>query len=143
MESGLINGTLETKFKAAPFNITEKWTTDNKLTTEISMDNQFIEGTKVQLNTNFAPSSGFVPEQLSLLASVRSVRKRGSGKKSKLSKNYHNPSSWSVTVYHKDLLHRKKSAAVKAFYACDKVNMTMDSDITLSGPTIQGSIVTG
>lgn len=37
----------------------------------------------------------------------------------------------------------KKSAAVKAFYACDKVNMTMDSDITLSGPTIQGSIVTG
>lgn len=38
--------------------IKEKWTTDNVLGTQVSVEDQFVNGLKVTLDTSFAPQSG-------------------------------------------------------------------------------------
>jgi len=38
--------------------LTEKWSTDNKLTTELALDDQLVQGSKVSVNTTFSPNTG-------------------------------------------------------------------------------------
>lgn len=97
LSSGNINGSLETKFKPCKegLTITEKWSTDNKITTEVAIDNQLVQGSKVTLSTSFSPNSG------------------------------------------------AKSGSVKTSYQRDCLNATLDTDINITGPTLQGSTVVG
>jgi voltage-dependent anion channel protein 2 len=59
-ESGKVNGSLETKYKWSDYGITfnEKWTTDNTLGTEISIEDQFAKGLKLSFDTKFTPLTG-------------------------------------------------------------------------------------
>jgi len=59
-ENAKVGGSLETKYKVNKHKLTftEKWTTDNVLATEVSVEDQLAKGLKVTLDTNFAPQSG-------------------------------------------------------------------------------------
>jgi len=61
LDSGSIDGSLETKFKPTScgnMTLTEKWSTDNKLTTEVAVEDQVVVGSKVSIVTTFSPNSG-------------------------------------------------------------------------------------
>lgn len=60
LEAGKVNGNLETKLKCADYGVTltEGWSTDNVLTTEVSMEDKPSKGLKLVLNTKFAPATG-------------------------------------------------------------------------------------
>jgi len=59
-DTGNVNGSLETKFKNADYGVTftEKWTTDNLISTNISIDDKIAKGVKVDFDTTFAPITG-------------------------------------------------------------------------------------
>jgi len=59
-DSGKINGSLETKYKWSDYGLTfnEKWTTDNNLGTEITIEDQIANGLKLSFDTSFAPQTG-------------------------------------------------------------------------------------
>ncbi|GFW60044.1 voltage-dependent anion-selective channel protein 2 [Trichonephila clavipes] len=59
-DTGRVNAFLETKYNVQKHGVTikEKWNTDNILATELSVENQFVKGLKLSLDTNFAPQSG-------------------------------------------------------------------------------------
>jgi len=53
-------GTLEAKYKSAQQGLTfvEKWNTDNVLKTEVSLEDNLLQGLKLTLDTSYAPGSG-------------------------------------------------------------------------------------
>lgn len=55
-----VNGSLETKFKCSDYGVTftEKWTTENLISTNISIDDKIAKGLKVDFDTTFAPVTG-------------------------------------------------------------------------------------
>ncbi|XP_013401327.1 voltage-dependent anion-selective channel protein 2 [Lingula anatina] len=59
-DTGNVFGTFETKYKWADPGITvkEKWNTDNMLSTDITIEDQLLEGLKLTLDGSFAPVSG-------------------------------------------------------------------------------------
>jgi len=59
-ESGKVSGSLETKYKVKDYGLTftEKWTTDNTLSTEFAVQDQFVPGLKLSSCLNFAPQTG-------------------------------------------------------------------------------------
>jgi len=59
-DSGKVAGSLETKYKCSDYGLTfsEKWTTDNTLGTEITIEDQIVKGLKLAFDTNFAPQTG-------------------------------------------------------------------------------------
>jgi len=57
-ETGNVGGGLETKFKAKDFTFTEKWTTDNLITTNLSIEDKLVKGLKTDFDCSFAPSTG-------------------------------------------------------------------------------------
>jgi voltage-dependent anion channel protein 2 len=58
-DSGLVSGFLETKFNhASGLSVKEKWTTKNDVTTELSVENKFVEGSKLTAEAVFNPNSG-------------------------------------------------------------------------------------
>lgn len=59
-DSGKVNGSLETKYKCSDYGLTfnEKWTTDNNLSTEITIEDQLAKGLKLSFDTQFAPQTG-------------------------------------------------------------------------------------
>ncbi|XP_018577671.1 voltage-dependent anion-selective channel [Anoplophora glabripennis] len=59
-ETGKIFGSLETKYKVKDYGVTftEKWTTDNTLGTELSVQDQVIQGLKLSGNLDFSPQTG-------------------------------------------------------------------------------------
>jgi len=59
-DSGKVNGSLETKYKYSDYGLTfkEKWTTDNTLGTEITIEDQLAKGLKLSFDTQFAPQTG-------------------------------------------------------------------------------------
>lgn len=59
-DTGNVNGSLETKFKNADYGVTftEKWTTENIISTNISIDDKIAQGLKVDFDTTFAPVTG-------------------------------------------------------------------------------------
>ncbi|XP_016381351.1 voltage-dependent anion-selective channel protein 2-like [Sinocyclocheilus rhinocerous] len=61
MDSNKVNGNLETKYKWAEYGLTftEKWSTDNTLGTEISVEDQITKGLKLTFDTTFSPNTGY------------------------------------------------------------------------------------
>jgi voltage-dependent anion channel protein 2 len=59
-DSGKVFGSLETKYKFKDYglNFSEKWNTDNTLTSEISIEDQLIKGLKLSFDGSFAPQTG-------------------------------------------------------------------------------------
>lgn len=59
-KTGAINGSLETKYKYAPYNLTltEKWNTKNQINLEVAVEDQVAKGLKLGVEAGFAPSSG-------------------------------------------------------------------------------------
>ncbi|RWS30811.1 voltage-dependent anion-selective channel-like protein [Leptotrombidium deliense] len=59
-DTGRVNATLETKYGVKEHGLTlkEKWTTDNTLTTELTLEDKIMKGLKVGFNGSFAPQSG-------------------------------------------------------------------------------------
>lgn len=59
-DTGRVNAALETKYQFRDLGVTlkEKWTTDNTILTEVSVENQLVKGSKVLVNSKFAPQSG-------------------------------------------------------------------------------------
>jgi len=61
LDSGKVSGSLETKYnllKDLGVGLTQKWTTDNVLVTETSVEDKLLKGLKLQVDTTFAPASG-------------------------------------------------------------------------------------
>jgi len=58
--SGQFVGNVETKYKWKDYGLTfcEKWNTNNTLSTEVSVEDQLLEGLKLSLDTQFVPQSG-------------------------------------------------------------------------------------
>ncbi|PFX17934.1 Voltage-dependent anion-selective channel protein 2 [Stylophora pistillata] len=59
-DTGKVFGSLETKYKYADYGVTlaEKWTTDNFLTSQITVEDQIAKGLKLEFDTSFAPNTG-------------------------------------------------------------------------------------
>ena len=59
-DTGSITGGLETKFKYEEYGVTftEKWNTDNLISTSISIDDKIAKGLKLDFDTTFTPNSG-------------------------------------------------------------------------------------
>jgi len=59
-DTGRVTASLETKYAFKDWGVTlkEKWNTDNTLATEVSIEDQILQGSKLALNTTFAPQSG-------------------------------------------------------------------------------------
>jgi len=59
-ESGKVAGNLETKYKIKEHGLTftEKWNTDNQLSTKIDLQDKIIKGLKLTLDTSFSPQTG-------------------------------------------------------------------------------------
>jgi voltage-dependent anion channel protein 2 len=53
-------GSLETKYKWSDYGITftEKWNTDNTLSSEVSVEDQLLKGLKLSFDTQFVPQTG-------------------------------------------------------------------------------------
>jgi len=59
-DTGKVLGNLETKFKWKDYGLTfkEKWNTDNVIASEITIEDQIIQGLKLAFDTTFAPQTG-------------------------------------------------------------------------------------
>jgi len=59
-DTGKAAGSLETKYKMKELGLTlnQKWNTDNKLATEVTVEDQLAQGLKVALDTSFVPNTG-------------------------------------------------------------------------------------
>jgi len=59
-EEGKVNGSLETKYKVPNYGLTftEKWNTDNILSTEIACQDKVAPGLKLAVETQFSPDTG-------------------------------------------------------------------------------------
>ncbi|KAK3598357.1 hypothetical protein CHS0354_003378 [Potamilus streckersoni] len=59
-DTGKFTGDIETKYKWSDYGITftEKWTTENVLNTEVSIEDQLVKGSKLTFDTSFAPQTG-------------------------------------------------------------------------------------
>jgi len=60
VDNGKVSGSLETKYKCADYGMTftEKWTTDNKLSTTLDIQDQVLKGLKLTFDSTFAPQTG-------------------------------------------------------------------------------------
>ncbi|KAJ3607671.1 hypothetical protein NHX12_024722 [Muraenolepis orangiensis] len=60
MDTSKVHGSLETKYKWAEYGLTftEKWTTDNTLGTQVSVEDQITKGLKLTFDTTFSPNNG-------------------------------------------------------------------------------------
>ena len=55
-----MSGNLETKYQVKDLGVTltEKWTTDNSLSTTVDVVDKLVPGLKLTLDTKFAPGTG-------------------------------------------------------------------------------------
>lgn len=78
-DSGKVFGSLETKYKVKEYGLTisEKWNTDNTLTSEVAVENQLVKGLKLSLDGTFAPQTGSKTGRFKTAYSHESVRLDG------------------------------------------------------------------
>jgi voltage-dependent anion channel protein 2 len=59
-DDGKVFGSLETKYKVKEYGLTfsEKWSTNNTLSSEVAVENQLVKGLKLSLDGSFAPQNG-------------------------------------------------------------------------------------
>jgi len=59
-DTGRLSGELETEYKWKDYGLTfkESWTTENVLNTEVTIEDQLLDGLKLAFDTSFAPQTG-------------------------------------------------------------------------------------
>ncbi|XP_054723435.1 voltage-dependent anion-selective channel protein 2-like, partial [Uloborus diversus] len=59
-DTGRVNASLETKYLFKDYGVTikEKWNTENILSTDVAVEDQFVKGLKLNLDSSFAPQTG-------------------------------------------------------------------------------------
>ena len=59
-DNGKVSGSLETKYKCSDYGMTftEKWSTDNQLTTTMDIQDQVLKGLKLTFDSTFSPQTG-------------------------------------------------------------------------------------
>jgi len=59
-DNGKVSGNLETKYKCNDYGLTftEKWSTDNTLTTTLAIQDQVLKGLKLTFDSTFSPQTG-------------------------------------------------------------------------------------
>jgi len=62
MQTGILAGNFELKYKLPDYGVTltEKWTTDNVISTEVLATDPGVKGTKMTLFTDFSPVTKWV-----------------------------------------------------------------------------------
>jgi len=78
-DTGKVFGSLETKYKVKEYGLTisEKWNTDNTLTSEVAVENQLVKGLKLSADGTFAPQTGSKSGRVKTAYSHESVRLDG------------------------------------------------------------------
>uniref|UniRef100_A0A182KF34 Uncharacterized protein n=1 Tax=Anopheles christyi TaxID=43041 RepID=A0A182KF34_9DIPT len=150
-DTGKVFGSLETKYKVKEYglNFSEKWNTDNTLTSEVSVENQLVKGLKVSFDGMFVPHTGYVMlTSLNRRASFgygvsykyrrrRSVAENGNS--ASLPSPSGNGNSSSSTNEVCTLSYRSKTGRFKTAYSHDRVRADADFNVDLSGPLVNAS----
>ncbi|KAL3274307.1 hypothetical protein HHI36_015710 [Cryptolaemus montrouzieri] len=127
-ETGKVNGSLETKYRVKEYGLTfsEKWNTDNTLTTGIELKDQLAQGLKIALEGDFSPQTGFLGVKLCSNFDCDI----NSSIPSKLKFEFRTDSA-------------SKSGALKTAFQNEYVALNADADLNVNGPIIQASAVVG
>lgn len=116
-DTGKVFGSLETKYKVKEHGLTfsEKWNTDNTLTSEVSVENQLVKGLKLSFDGSFAPQTGYVCYIINCFLVVN-------------------------IIY---FFCRSKTGRFKTSYSHEKVRLDGDVNVDLAGPLVNASGVVG
>ena len=161
-DTGKVFGSLETKYKVKEYglNFSEKWNTDNTLTSEVSVENQLVKGLKVSFDGMFVPHTGYVlmpPSRRRVsfgYAVSYKYRRRPSAStdsengtegvsttadtstsSSPPPRNGNSSSTNGVFT----LSYRSKTGRFKTAYSHDRVRVDADFNVDLSGPLVNAS----
>ncbi|XP_058124914.1 voltage-dependent anion-selective channel-like isoform X1 [Anopheles ziemanni] len=128
-DTGKVFGSLETKYKVKEYglNFSEKWNTDNTLTSEVSVENQLVKGLKVSFDGMFVPHTGYVAP-FGYAISYKYRRK------------VPEDTAANTTFV---LSYRSKTGRFKTAYSHDRVRVDADFNVDLSGPLVNASGVAG
>lgn len=119
-DTGKVFGSLETKYKVKEYglNFSEKWNTDNTLTSEVSVENQLVKGLKVSFDGMFVPHTGYV--RYGYTVSFR-----------------HRRTDTNAPIV--SIAYRSKTGRFKTAYTHDRVRVDADFNVDLSGPLVNAS----
>uniref|UniRef100_A0A182MAQ0 Uncharacterized protein n=1 Tax=Anopheles culicifacies TaxID=139723 RepID=A0A182MAQ0_9DIPT len=143
-DTGKVFGSLETKYKVKEYglNFSEKWNTDNTLTSEVSVENQLVKGLKVSFDGMFVPHTGYVPKrrQFGYAVSYKYRRKQPENNTAnELRNSGSSASSTSNSTNFFTLSYRSKTGRFKTAYSHDRVRVDADFNVDLSGPLVNAS----
>ncbi|KFB46631.1 hypothetical protein ZHAS_00014536 [Anopheles sinensis] len=125
-DTGKVFGSLETKYKVKEYglNFSEKWNTDNTLTSEVSVENQLVKGLKVSFDGMFVPHTGYVgPFHYAISYKYRR----------KATEDAATNATFVLLSY------RSKTGRFKTAYSHDRVRVDADFNVDLSGPLVNAS----
>lgn len=123
-DNGKVFGSLETKYKVKEYGLTfsEKWNTDNTLTSEVAVENQLVQGLKLSFDGSFAPQTGYKLKDITVSCRCGTNR----------------------TITNKfSYKFRSKTGRFKTAYSHERVRLDGDVNIDLAGPLINASGVVG
>ncbi|XP_053675886.1 voltage-dependent anion-selective channel-like isoform X1 [Anopheles nili] len=139
-DTGKVFGSLETKYKVKEYglNFSEKWNTDNTLTSEVSVENQLVKGLKVSFDGMFVPHTGYVsrrrPAQFGYAVSYK-YRRRSPAAEHEAATSGLDSSTNNILT----LSYRSKTGRFKTTYSHDRVRVDADFNVDLSGPLVNAS----
>lgn len=121
-DNGKVFGSLETKYKVKEYglNFSEKWNTDNTLTSEVSVEDQLVKGLKLSFDGSFAPQTGYGSAKFNYSVTYKYRRKIDDANVLTLS-------------------YRSKTGRFKTAYSHDKVRVDADVNVDLAGPLVNAS----
>ncbi|XP_058060417.1 voltage-dependent anion-selective channel-like isoform X1 [Anopheles bellator] len=130
-DTGKVFGSLETKYKVKEYglNFSEKWNTDNTLTSEVSVENQLVKGLKVSFDGMFVPHTGYVRRE-------RGGRRLSCGFSFKYRHKLATSGNNEPVI---TLSYRSKTGRFKTAYTHDRVRVDADFNVDLSGPLVNAS----
>lgn len=140
-DNGKVFGSLETKYKVKEYglNFSEKWNTDNTLTSEVSIENQLVKGLKLSFDGSFAPQTGYAGARFGYAATYKFRRK---AQQQQQQHDKDEPSS-NASPFLLTLSYRSKTGRFKTAYSHDKVRVDADVNVDLAGPLVNASGVFG
>lgn len=129
-DNGKVFGSLETKYKVKEYglNFSEKWNTDNTLTSEVSVENQLVKGLKLSFDGSFAPQTGYDNSTISSNYAI----KFGYAVSYKFRRKTDNANVLTLS-------YRSKTGRFKTAYSHDKVRVDADVNVDLAGPLVNAS----
>ncbi|XP_050078116.1 voltage-dependent anion-selective channel-like isoform X1 [Anopheles maculipalpis] len=139
-DTGKVFGSLETKYKVKEYglNFSEKWNTDNTLTSEVSVENQLVKGLKVSFDGMFVPHTGYVLSRRPLFGYAVSYKyRRKPSVADGAIDDARNGRSNGANAF--TLSYRSKTGRFKTAYSHDRVRVDADFNVDLSGPLVNAS----